>query len=86
MNEEIMTLADQVADLIGNNYSDLPDPVREQLEIASAQLLAAGRTMRRGGEMEASDDPDAVHRAVRQGYAMSRRLAGDEDEAEGIKI
>jgi hypothetical protein len=79
MSREIKQLADQVADLIRANYADLPP-------VASAHLMAAGRTMARGGVPEASDDPDAVHRAVRQGYAMSRMLAGEDDDEQSVKL
>jgi hypothetical protein len=87
ISDDIFELADNVSYQIKSGYADTPEHVREHMEIAHAQLMAAARTMARievGEEArEDSDHPDAVHRAVRQGYAISRRLSqGDE----GIKL
>lgn len=79
MKADIYELAEDVAYCIRSRYADLPENVRESLELAHAHIMAAGRTAERAGEREASDDPDAIHKAVRQGYAMSR-LLGQEDQ------
>ena len=83
----IFELADQVANVIRNNYAELPGPVREQMEIASAQLMAAGRVLGRGGKAEPSDDPYTVHRAVRQGqgHSLSQLIRKSEDNKVEVK-